>query len=83
LADAIAALEIGTAGVHSLHMTDYVDYWVELKRRPRLPKPYTWEIRSSGRALAVVRNRVPFRHAVMARISGERALKRLLERLNG
>jgi hypothetical protein len=83
LTNTITALEIGTARAHSLCMTEYVDYWVELKRRPRLPKPYTWAIRSSGRALAVVRNHVPFRHAVMARISGERALKRLLQKLNG
>jgi hypothetical protein len=64
-------------------MGSYVDYWVELKRRRRLPKPYTWEIRSSGRGLAVMRNHVPFKNAVTARISGERALRRLLQRLNG
>jgi hypothetical protein len=64
-------------------MRDYVDYWVAVKRRVRLPKPYTWEIRSSGRALAVVRNYVPFKNQVMARISGERALRRLLQKLNG
>ena len=64
-------------------MSNYVDYWVAVKRRTRLPKPYTWEIRSSGRALAVVRCYVPFKKQVMARISGERALKRLLQKLNG
>jgi hypothetical protein len=64
-------------------MSNYVDYWVAVKRRPRLPKPYTWEIRSSGRALAVARCYVPFKNSVMARISGERALKRLLRKLNG
>jgi hypothetical protein len=64
-------------------VSNYLDYWVEVKRRPRLPKPYAWEIRSSGRALAVVRCYVPFKNRVMARISGERALKRLLHKLNG
>ena len=64
-------------------MSIYVDYWVAVKRRARRPKPYTWEIRSSGRACAVVRCHVPFRNSVMARISGERALKRLLHKLNG
>jgi hypothetical protein len=64
-------------------VSDYLDYWVEVKRRPRLPKPYTWEIRSSGHALAVMRCYVPFKKEVMARISGERALKRLLQKLNG
>jgi hypothetical protein len=64
-------------------MSNYVDYWVAVKRRARLPKPYTWEIRSSGRALAVMRCHVPFRKQVMARISGERALRRLLQKLNG
>jgi hypothetical protein len=64
-------------------MSRYVDYWVAVKRRSRLPKPYTWEIRSSGRSLAVTRCYVPFKNEVMARISGERALKRLLRKLNG
>jgi hypothetical protein len=64
-------------------MSQYVDYWVAVKRRVRLPKPYTWEIRSSGHASAVVRCYVPFRNQVMARISGERALRRLLHKLNG
>jgi hypothetical protein len=64
-------------------MSKYVDYWVAVKRRVRLPKPYTWEIRSSHHALAVVRCYVPFRNQVMARISGERALRRLLHKLNG
>ena len=64
-------------------MSDYLDYWVEVKRRPRLPKPYAWVIRSSGRALPVMRCYVPFKNRVMARISGERALKRLLQKLNG
>jgi hypothetical protein len=64
-------------------MSDYVDYWVAVKRRARLPKPYTWEIRSSGRASAVMRCYVPFRKQVMARSSGERALRRLLQKLNG
>jgi hypothetical protein len=64
-------------------MRKFVDYWVAVKRRSRLLKPYTWEIRSSGRACAVMRCHVPFKNAVMARISGERALKRLLQRLNG
>ena len=64
-------------------MSNYLDYWVEVKRRPRLPKPYTWEIRSSGHARAVVRCYVPFKNQVMARINGERALKRLLQKLNG
>jgi hypothetical protein len=64
-------------------MHTYVDYWVTVKRRARLPKPYTWEIRSSGRALPVMRCYVPFRTMVMARIGGERALKRLLRELNG
>ena len=77
------ALERGDVPAHSHRMSNYVDYWVELKRRSRLPKPYTWEIRSSGRAAAVVRCHVPFKNGVMARISGERALKRLLQRLNG
>jgi hypothetical protein len=63
-------------------MRSYVDYWVAVKRRSRLPKPYTWEIRSSDNASAVVRSYVPFKKQVMARISGERALKRLLYRLN-
>ena len=63
-------------------MSKFVDYWVAVKRRARLPKPYTWEIRSSGRALAIVRCYVPFKNQVMARISGERALKRLLHKLN-
>ena len=64
-------------------MRKFVDHWVAVKRGSRLLKPYTWEIRSSGRALAVMRCRVPFKNAVMARISGERALKRRLRRLNG
>jgi hypothetical protein len=64
-------------------VSTYVDYWVAVKRRARLPKPYTWEIRSSGRVLAVMRGYVPFKNKVMARISGERALKRLLQKLNG
>jgi hypothetical protein len=64
-------------------MSNYVDYWVAVKRRSRLPKPYTWEIRSNSRSLAVTRSYVPFQHEVMARISGERALKRLLRKLNG
>jgi hypothetical protein len=64
-------------------MSNYVDYWVAVKRRARLPKPYTWEIRSSGRASAVMRSYVPFRKQVMARSSGERALRRLLQKLNG
>ena len=64
-------------------MSDYRDYWVAVKRRARLPKPYTWEIRSSARASAVVRCYVPFKNQVMARLSGERALRRLLQRLNG
>jgi hypothetical protein len=64
-------------------MSRYVDYWVAVKRRARLPKPYTWEIRSSARAVVVVRCWVPFRNQVMARISGERALKQLLHKLNG
>ena len=64
-------------------MSRYVDYWVAVKRRARLPKPYTWEIRSSARAVAVVRCWVPFRNQVMARSSGERALKQLLHKLNG
>jgi hypothetical protein len=48
-----------------------------------LPKPYTWEIRSSDRAAAVMRCWVPFRNQVMARNGGEHALKRLLRKLNG
>ena len=64
-------------------MSNYVDYWVEVKHRSRLPKPYTWEIRSSAKAGAVTRCYVPFKSEVMARISGERALKRLLQTLNG
>ena len=64
-------------------MSRYVDYWVAVRRRARLPKPYTWEIRSSARVVAVMRCWVPFRNQVMARISGERALKRLLHKLNG
>jgi hypothetical protein len=64
-------------------MNSYVDYWVRVKRRTRLPKPYTWEIRSSGRGCAVMRNYVPFKNAIMARICGERALKRLLRKLDG
>jgi hypothetical protein len=64
-------------------MSKYVDYWVAVKRRARLPKPYTWEIRSSGHASAVMRCYIPFRKQVMARISGERALRRLLQKLNG
>jgi hypothetical protein len=64
-------------------MTGYVDYWVAVKRRSRLPKPYTWEIRSTGRLAAVMRCYVPFKNQVLARISGERALKRLLQKLNG
>jgi len=64
-------------------VSDYLDYWVEVKRRPRLPKPYAWVIRSSCRALPVMRCYVPFKNRVMARISGERALKRLLQKLNG
>jgi hypothetical protein len=61
---------------------NYVDYWVRLKRRPRSPKPFTWEIRSSGRAFAVMRSYVPFKNETMARICGERALRRLLQELN-
>ena len=64
-------------------MSNFVDYWVAVKRRSRLPKPYAWEIRSSDRALPVMRCYVPFKNRVMARISGERALKRLLRKLNG
>ena len=60
-----------------------MDYWVAVRRRARLPKPYTWEIRASGRAVAVMRCWVPFKSKVMARIGGERALKRLLRKLNG
>lgn len=63
-------------------MSGYVDYWVRVKRRSRLRKPFTWEIRSSGRTFAVVRSYVPFRNETMARICGERALKRLLQKLN-
>jgi hypothetical protein len=66
-----------------MSVSKFVDYWVAVKRRSRLPKPYTWEIRSSGRALAVMRCHVPFKNAVMARIGGERALQRLLRKLNG
>jgi hypothetical protein len=64
-------------------MSNYVDYWVAVKRRSRLPKPYTWEIRSSGHACAIMRSYVPFKNQVMARMCGERALRRLLQRLNG
>jgi hypothetical protein len=64
-------------------VSNYRDYWVEVKRRPRLPKPYTWQIRSSGRARPVMRCYVPFKNQVMARSNGERALKRLLHKLNG
>jgi hypothetical protein len=64
-------------------MTNYVEYWIAVKRRARLPKPYTWEIRSTDRFVAVMRCHVPFRNRVMARVSGERALKRLLQKLNG
>ncbi|HWF95801.1 MAG TPA: hypothetical protein VG291_12665 [Xanthobacteraceae bacterium] len=63
-------------------MSRYVDYWVAVRRRTRLPKPYTWEIRSRRRAVAVVRCYVPFKNKVMARIGGKRALKRLLRKLN-
>jgi hypothetical protein len=63
-------------------MSAYVDYWVQVKHRARLPKPYTWEIRSSGHAPAVRRSYVPFKNEVMARVSGERALRRLLRKLN-
>jgi hypothetical protein len=59
-----------------------VDYWVRVKCRSRLPKPFTWEIRSSRRAGAVLRNYVPFKNETMARIGGERALKRLLRKLS-
>jgi hypothetical protein len=64
-------------------MTNYVEYWIAVKRRARLPKPYTWEIRSTNQSVAVMRCYVPFRNPVMARASGERALKRLLQKLNG
>jgi hypothetical protein len=64
-------------------MGRYVDYWVAVRHRARLPKPYTWEIRSSGRAVAVMRCWVPFKNKVMARIGGERALRRLLRKLKG
>jgi hypothetical protein len=63
-------------------MSRYVDYWVRVKCRSRFPKPFTWEIRSSRRAGAVRRSYVPFRNKTMARIGGERALKRLLRKLN-
>jgi len=74
---------LGTDRAHIFPMSKYVDYWVAVKRRTRLPKPYTWEIRSSGRVSAVMRCYVPFKNRVMARIGGERALKRLLHKLNG
>jgi hypothetical protein len=64
-------------------MRTHVDYWVRVKCRARLPKPFIWEIRSSQRAGAVMRSYVPFRNETMARIGGERALKRLMRRLNG
>jgi hypothetical protein len=64
-------------------MSRYVDYWVAVRHRARLPKPYTWEIRSSGRAVPVMRSWVPFRNKVVARNGGEHALRRLLRKLNG
>jgi len=64
-------------------MRNHVGYWVAVKRRARLPKPYTWEIRSSDHACAVTRCYVPYKNRVMARIGGERALKRLLRKRNG
>jgi hypothetical protein len=74
---------LGADRAHIFPMSKYVDYWVAVKRRARLPKPYTWEIRSSGRVSAIMRCYVPFKNRVMARIGGERALKRLLHKLNG
>jgi hypothetical protein len=64
-------------------MRNDVDYWVAVKHRARLLKPYTWEIRSNGRVLPVMRCYVPFKTKVMARIGGKRELKRLLRELNG
>jgi hypothetical protein len=69
--------------IASTRMRKFADYRVAVKRRSRLLKPYTWEIRSSGRASAVKRCHVPFKNAVMARVSGKRALRRLLQRRNG
>ncbi len=76
------SLSPGVDRAHIHRMSRYVDYWVAVRRRTRLPKPYTWEIRSSRRAVAVMRCYVPFKNKVMARIGGERALKRLLRKLN-
>ncbi|HEY6256278.1 MAG TPA: hypothetical protein VIY51_10855 [Xanthobacteraceae bacterium] len=64
-------------------MSDNAEYWVEVKHRYRLPKPYAWEICCSDHPLAVMRSDVSFKSEILARNSGETALKGLLQRLRG
>jgi hypothetical protein len=63
-------------------MSDHAEYWVEVKHRYRLPKPYAWEIYCSNHPLAVMRSYVPFKNEGLARNNGEIALKRLLQKLH-
>jgi len=59
-----------------------MDYWVEVKHRYRLPKPYCWEIYRADRLGAVQRSMISYKTEAMARIDGERALRQMLEELD-
>jgi hypothetical protein len=62
-------------------MSDPADFWVEVKHRYRLPRPYTWEICCSDHPLAVMQSPASFKSELLARTNGEMALKRLLQKL--
>jgi hypothetical protein len=59
-----------------------VDYWVEVKHRYRPPKPYCWEICRTDRLQAVQRSPISHRAEAMPKIDGERALRKMLEKLD-
>ena len=61
---------------------DRMDYWVEVKHRYRLPKPYCWEIYRADRLQAVQQSMISYKTEAMARIDGERALRQMLEELD-
>lgn len=72
---------------HGCHFVDcadakQVDYWVEVKHRYRPPKPYCWEIRRTDRLQAVQRSPISHRAEAMPKIDGERALRKMLEKLD-
>lgn len=64
-------------------MTEPIEYWIEIERRPAARKPYRWLIYRSGRRRPF--RRAPYAHAsrASARRAGDRCLDRLLDKLNG